>query len=227
MDKHFESLTRLYLRLKGYIASNLILHSDEDGNSKSELDIVAIRMPHHSQEYRWVDVLDYLECSDSRIEILLGDVKNYVKLDKVKFNKGLRKDRESIKQLINCLGVFEALTDDHVDKFQLNLNLHRNKELNGFAVFDENLSLGKFRFKFTFFCRSLKEWDGSGFKYIHGEKMIDFAWECLNETKKIKSCSRRYDFGGWNELEKYVRFFKGQKEKVDLIQFEEYCKSLK
>jgi hypothetical protein len=225
MDKHYESLTRLYLRLKGYIVSNLILHSDQDGNSKSELDVVAIRMPHHSQEYRWVEVQDYLDCSDTRIEILLGDVKNYTKLDNVKFNKGLRKDKESIKQLIDWLGVYENVTDDQINKFENNLNLHRDKELNGFAEFVEDLSLGKFKFKFTFFCPSLTQWDGKGFKYIHGKEMIDFAWECLNEARKVKTCSRRYDFGGWNELEYYVKFFKGKQDQVTLEEFEEYCKN--
>jgi len=69
--------------------------------------------------------------------------------------------------------------------------------------------------------------NGMGFKYIHGEEMIAFAWECLNETKKIKTCSRRYDFGGGNELEYYVRFLKGKKDKVTIKDFEEYCNSIK
>lgn len=223
MDKHFESLTRLYLRLKGYVCSNLILHSEEEGNLKSELDIVAFRMPHHSQEYRWVNVPDKLNCSDSRLEILIGDVKNVSKLDKVKFNKGLRSDRESIKQLIDWLGVYEKVSEDCVDKFENCLNLHRTKDLKGFSEFDEDLPLGKFKFKFTFFCPSLIEWNGDGFKYIHGQELIDFAWECLNETTKIKTCSRRYDFGGWNELESYVRFFKGKQKKVTIDEFQDYC----
>lgn len=223
MDKHYESLTRLYLRLKGFVTSNLILHSDQNGNSKSELDVVAIRMPHHSQEYRLVNVPDYLDCSETRIEILIGDVKNYFKPDKLEFNKGLRKDRESIRQLIDWLGIYENVTEKEINMFEFNLNLHRNKELNGFAEFNEDLPIGKFKFKFTFFCPSLQKWEGIGFKYIHGKEMIDFVWECLNETKKIKTCSRRYDFGGWNELQHYVRFFKGRTNEPTIEDFEEYC----
>ena len=120
MDKHYELLTRLYLRLKGYVTSNLILHSDQWGNSRSELDLVAIRMPHHLQEYRQVNVPDYLDCSKTRIEILIGDVKNYAKLDDVKFNEGLRKDRESIRQLIDWLGIYETVTNEQIDKFEFN-----------------------------------------------------------------------------------------------------------
>lgn len=148
-------------------------------------------MPHHSQEYRWVNGHDYLDCSKNRIEILIGEVKNYAKLDNVKFNKGLRNDRESIKQLNDWLGIYEKVTDDQIDKFEANLNLHTKETLNGFSEFNEDLPLGKFKIKFTFFCPSLPKWGVKGFKYIHGEEMIDFVWDWLNETNKIKTCSRR------------------------------------
>lgn len=224
MDKHYELLTRLYLRLKGYIVSNLILHSEQEGMSKSELDIIAMRLPYHSQEYRWVEVTDYLESSESIIEILIADVKNTKNLEKVKFNEGLRKDRGSIKQLIDWIGIYESVGDEEINKFESVLNLHRNNKLSGFAELDEDLLLGKFKIKFTFFCPSLPVWNGKGFKYIHGKEIIDFIWECLNESRKVKTCSRRYDFGGWNELEDYVRFFKGKNEKITKEEFEEYCK---
>jgi hypothetical protein len=225
MDKHYESLIKLYLRLKGYVVTNLILHSEIDGNSKSELDIVAIRMPYHIQEYRQVNVPDYLECSNTRIEILIGDVKNYTNLNAVEFNKGLRRCKNSIKQLIEWLGVYQTITETEIAKFEFHLNLHRNKELKKFAEFEEDLPIGKFTFKFTFFCPSLPEWNGIGFKYIHGNEIIDFVWECLNEVKKIETCSRRYDFGRWNDLEQYVRFFKERNDKPILSEFEEFCQN--
>ncbi len=155
MDVHYEFLTRLYLRLKGYVVSNLILHSENQGNSKSELDIVAIRMPFHSQEYRWVNVPDFLESSNDRIEILIGDVKNHKKLDNVKFNKGLRNDRETIKQLVDWLGIYENVDEEIITKFEEYLNLHRKTNWDNFAEFKEDLALGRFNFKFTFFCPSL------------------------------------------------------------------------
>lgn len=227
MDTHYESLSRLYLRLKGFLTSNLIIHSDNDGNSRTELDILAVKMPYHSQDYRWVNVADFLGSTNSRIEIIIADVKNHSKIETVKFNSGLRKDKESIRQLIEWIGVYKSVNDEQLERFTKYLNLHQIKDLNGFAQFDEDLKLGKFRFKFTFFCPSLAKWDGIGFKYIDGQEMIDFIWECLNEVRKIETCSRRYDFGGWNELDVYVRFFKGKLTKVTLQDFENYCNSLK
>lgn len=227
MDEHYEFLTRLYLRLKGFVVSNLILHSENKGNSKSELDIIAIRMPFHSQEYRFVDVDDYLESSIDRIEILIADVKNHKSLNNVKFNKGLRNDRQAIKQLVDWLGTFQEVNDEVINKFEECLNLHRNRDWVGFVAFSEDLPVGRFNFKFTFFCPSLPEWGGQGFKYVHGDEILSFIWECLNESKKVEMCSRRYNFSGWNELEKYVRFFKGKQDKVSLQEFEEYCQKLK
>ncbi len=224
-NKHYESLARLYLRLKGFLVSNLILHSEQQGNLKSELDIVAMRMPYHNQDYREVNVSDYLDCSNSRIEILIADVKNSHELNSVKFNNGLRKDDQSIKQLITWLGVYKTIDSELINKFKNCLNLHRLKDLKDFAEFEENLEFGKFKFKFTFFCPSLEPWNKRGFKYVHGDELITFAWECLNETTKPEKCSRRYDFTAWNELEFYVKFFKEKEDKPNLDEFNNYCKN--
>lgn len=213
VDKHYEYLAKLYLRLKGFLSSNLIIHSDVYGNCKSELDIIGVKMPFHSQEYRSVKVEDYLESSNTKIEIIIADVKNTTKHWKVKFNDGLRNDDSSIRQLIEWIGIYESTQTEHIKKFKQYLNLHTKKDWNGFANFDEDLKIGKFNIKFTFFCPSLPKWSKNGFKYIDGQEMIDFIWECLNETKPIPKCSRRYDFRAWNDLEKYVRFFKKNKKK--------------
>lgn len=220
MNKHYEFLTKLYLRLKGYVVTNLIIHSDVQGNSMSEIDILGIRMPFHFQEDRQVNVIDDLECFPDRIEILIADVKNTKNLSQVKFNKGLRNEEESIKKLVGWLGCYEILSDEILKKFSLHLNLHANNQLNDFSQFNDDLKVGLFNFKFTFFCPSLDIWNGKGFKYINGTQMIDFIWECLNEKEIIETCSRRYNFEGWNEFTDYIKFFKESKTKVVLSDFE-------
>ncbi len=220
MDKHYEYLTRLYLRLKGYLVSNLIIHSEVPGNSSSELDILGYRMPFHAQKDRKVNIHDFLESSNERIEIIIADVKNCKNIDNVKFNEGLRKDSSSIKKLIEWIGCYEKVNEELVNKFELYLNLHKKKDWENYSHFDEDLPDGKFRFKFTFFCPSLPAWNGLGFKYIHGEEMNNFIWECLNNLNKIDTCSRVYSNKGWNELEEYVKFFKKSTKKTTLIEFE-------
>jgi hypothetical protein len=225
MDKHYENLAMLYLRLKGFIVSNLIIHSVQQGNLDSELDIIGYRMPHHKQEDRKVNIEDELECSESRIEVIIADVKNTTEKNRVKFNKGLRKSESSIIKLINWIGCFPEINEELISDFKDNLNLHRSDNLNGFAKIEKDYEEGKYSIKFTFFCPSLEKWNEKGFKYINGQEMIDFIWECLNNKNEIITCSRQYDFTGWNELEDYIRFFKYSENKVTLASFESYYKA--
>lgn len=227
IDKHYEQLTKLYLRLKGCFVTNLIIHSKEKGTSKSELDVLAVRMPFHSQNYRSVEVEDLLELSNERIEIIIADVKNVRKIDSLKFNKGLRSCKDSIKQLVEWLGIYENVTEKEIESFEESLNIHKRKDLNGFLIFNEKTTICNFTIKFTFFCPKLDAWNGEGFKYIHGDEMIDFCWECLNISNPIEDCAREYNYENWNELEIYVRFFKEKKEKVSKQDFEDCFKRKK
>lgn len=227
LDGHYEQIAKLYLRLKGFWVNNLIIHSDEKGKNKSELDILAIRLPYHSQDFRQVDVDDYLNCSEDRIEIVIADVKNTKSLRKVKYNDGLKKDKGSIKQLINWIGLVKKTDQALVEKFTNCLNMHDN-EHSGYTTLTQDLEHGKFNIKFTFFCPSLNKWDKSinktGYKYIHGDEMFDFIWSCLNTSKKIPTCSRRYGYDGWKDLTVYVKFFKNKDQKVTIEQFEDHFK---
>jgi hypothetical protein len=219
LNLNYETLVKLYLRLKGYLVSNLIIHSEIHGNNASELDIIAIRMPLHNQNFRKVQIEDYMESSNDSIEILIADVKNVNSLKKAKFNNGLKDNFKSIEQLIGWIGITNIENKLFIDKFYKYLNLSVD-DLNGFATFHENTTFGKFTFKFTIFCPNLDKWNGSGYKYIHGEEIINFIWECLNNQKEIESCSRNYNYENWDEYEKYVRFFKNSLTKPTIIDFE-------
>lgn len=225
LSKDYENLTKLYLRLRGCLVSNLLLHNEHGGGLRSELDVVAVRMPRHSQEYRSVNNDDYIGFSNDRINILIADVKTYNDAAKLKFNDGLR-TRESVRQLIDWLGVFPVVDDVLVDNFLECLNAHRKKDWSDFPELKFENSFGKFVIKFTFFCPKLTAWNGGSVKYVHGAEILDFCWMCLNETVKIETCSRRYDFMRWNDLESYVRFFKGRVTKPNFAEFESYCGSL-
>lgn len=225
MDKYCEVLTRLYLRLNGYLVSNLIIHSAKHGNNSSEIDIIGIRMPFHMQEDRQVLKEDELECSNQRIEILIADVKNVNNKNRLRFNDGLRNNRESIKKLVNWIGCFQSVDDVLIDEFEKYLNLHRVKNWEGFATFNKNLDHGLFQFKFTFFCPSLNEWDGAGFKYVNGNQMVSFIWECLNKNKLITSCSRCYNLHNWNEFEPLVQYFKSLSTEPTFQTFKEFLKT--
>lgn len=136
-NTHYEYLSKLYLRLNGYIVSNLIIHSNEIGASKSELDIIGIRMPYHNQIDRNVTTSEFLECRKDCIEIIIADVKNVKNNNKVKFNDGLRKHNSSVFKLIEWLGIYEKNEKDCVEKFKLYLNSHGSEKFKSFTQFEE------------------------------------------------------------------------------------------
>lgn len=222
VDAYYEKLTRLYLRLKGYFVTNLIIHSSVPGNLSTEIDIIGVRFPLHNQDDRKVNVIDILESSSERIEILIADVKNVSKLESVEFNPGLRSNRESIEKLINWIGCFNATDVELVDKFECHLNLHRDPQINGFSEFAYDNEFGKFLFKFTFFCPSLSPWTNKGFKYISSDELLNFTWECLNKIIVIESCSRTYNYNMWNEQKEMVMFFKKEEKQVTKEVFEKW-----
>lgn len=208
-----EDLARLYLRLNGFWVQNFIIHSNKQGSESSELDIIAIRLPFHNQNDRGVETSNYLEVSNNKIQIIIGDSKN-IKIKKdLKFNDGLRKHEESIIKLIRWIGIADSELDIYIfEQFKKNLNIHRDPNHIGFPSFDYKTQFGFFDIKFIFFCPSLEEWNSEGFKYIHGKELIDFVWKCLNTNNIIDNCSRRYNYIHWREYTKIVEYFKSRNE---------------
>lgn len=201
-----ERLCRLYLRLNGYFVNNLLIHSSYHGNLQSELDIVSVRFPYHSQPERAVESSPFLELDKQRIEILLADVKGGKELE---FNKSLRGSRDSIIKLLKWIGLFEKNeVEDCAVRLSDALNeIHRNP-INEFKVIDFASSVGAVRIKLTFFAMSLPRSGQNELKYIHGQEVIDYCWTCLRVTEQIDSCSRNYNYEMWGEFEDLVTYFK-------------------
>lgn len=224
LDTHYEYLAKLYLRLKGYYVNNLIIHSADKGSSGSELDIIAVRLPFHLQKDRQVLIEDFLNSSSSSVQVIIADVKNYAKWRALEYNKGLRRNDDSIGKMLEWIGCFQEVTPKIVEEIKFLLNLHDSKKLENFPVYSCSNSIGNFELKFTFFCPQLSPWTDVGYKYVDGEEMMNFIWTCLNDQTVIDTCSRKYNTSGWMELELYVLFFK-RSQKVPLIsEFEAYFK---
>lgn len=146
-----ESLCKLYLRLNGYLVTNLIIHSGQQGNSDSEIDIVGVRFPYHEQEDRGVSSSDFLEFNNERIEVLIAEIKSGNQA--LKYNKGLRKNKGSISKLIRWIGIFNKKEfNDAIDDICSILDtVHRIKS-NSFIFKDYDLESGRFRIRFIFFA---------------------------------------------------------------------------
>ena len=44
-----EKLTRLYLRMNGFLSEGFIVHDTVNGRNLSEVDVIAVRFPYHSE----------------------------------------------------------------------------------------------------------------------------------------------------------------------------------
>ena len=49
-----EAFVTLYLRLNGYFTSGFIVHSSVPGRNTTELDVLAVRLPHNAEFAREV-----------------------------------------------------------------------------------------------------------------------------------------------------------------------------
>lgn len=201
-----ELLSALYLRLNGYWVTNLIIHSDSQGNHRTELDIIAVRFPLHSQVDRQVETSKYLEVDSKRTEILLADVKGGKELS---FNKSLRKERASIEKLLRWIGIFsEEELKANFDNIEYHLNdIHTNRK-NRFRNIDLHLEAGKFRIKMTFFAFNRAMSTDNDLKYVHEQEILSYCWKCLQIIAPVNTCSPQYDYTHWKHFEPIVRYLK-------------------
>lgn len=219
MGEHYEQLASLYLRLNGFVSSNLIIHSDKKGSNKSELDHVAFRMPLHRQPDRNQPTSSYLELPDDRIQIIIGDSKSTKHPSDVLFNKGLSDDDESIEKLLEWIGIFDIIDEDLVHAIREKLSQRIGDDIDGYNRYNHETEFGRFQLTFLFFCPYLEAPESGQLKYIHGQEMLDYCWACLNKANKPSTCARTYSLTNWNDLTRYVEYFKNIKAPGSMSEF--------
>ena len=77
-----ETLVSLYLRLNGYFVSGFIAHADY--GVRTEMDVLAVRFPLHSEPEREVLPCDRLAVPNDEIDFIVGEVKGGT--ENVRFN---------------------------------------------------------------------------------------------------------------------------------------------
>jgi len=208
IQDHYENLASLYLRLNGFVTLNLIIHSEEHGYEKSELDFLAVRMPLHQQNDRNVATSEFLELPKDRIQIIIGDSKSSANINNVKFNNGLKDNQESIKKLLEWIGIFEIIDNALIQSIQSHLQIEIKDFNKGFNYLDFDTAFGRYRLIVLFFCPTQSSSNDGEMKYVHGQEMIDYCWKCLNKEHEPDECNRTYSLKHWHELKPYVAYFK-------------------
>lgn len=199
-----EAVVTLYLRLNGYFTSGFIVHSDVAGQNRTELDVLAIRLPHNAEPERGVAGAPELDRWGDGIDFIIGEVKS--RRQPFQFNEALRASPQAVASVLRWWG---HLTEDEV------------LALRDAVVQALGPSLGatgaptvacprQARIRAILFCpeqaaarRPEQAW------FIPGSPLFQYIWTCLRPNAPRDACATVYDYGRWgSDLESIVDYFK-------------------
>lgn len=197
-----ELLVQLYLRLNGYFTTGLILHSSIWGQSRTQIDCVAIRHAHHSQPDRVINCSEFLEIDNKKTDILFCEVKNEPAL--LKFNDALKNNSSAIKDALLWIGTFKKNDmDDITEKLSPIFQDDVDKQ-----DMIEGITFNKYRVRPLLCCPNVDVYKSDKWCLTGGE-IFGYIRQCLNPIEKRKSCSTRYNFMQWGypfyKIIKYIK----------------------
>ncbi len=211
-----EKLAALYLRLNGYFSTGLIIQSAKDNNVDGEVDIIGVRFRNHRQEDRLIECSKYLDIpTDSKIDVIIGEVKGQD--EKLQFNPSIRENDDRRYKLLTWLGFLE---DKDIEKINEELRTKiQTKEINSSEKFERiDYSIGNsiISIRPILFAPDQPKPRHNQVKFINGQQMIDFCWECFRPESRRIPCETDYrSIDAWGEqFEDLVRYFK-QKAKSE------------
>ncbi len=198
-----EAFVTLYLRLNGYFTSGFIVHSEIPGENKTELDVLALRLPHNAEPVRGVDPAPELETWDGGIDFIIGEVKSHGQ--RLQFNEALRKSRDSVATILQWWG---HLTPDEVEQLTDPVVAILAPQP-GAVKAPTVLCPRNARVRAVLFSPEENARRRNQAWFIHGPPMFAFIWKCLRPATPRVACATAYDFGRWGrELEPIVGYFK-------------------
>src|ERR1039458_9289476 len=71
-----EAMVTLYLRLNGYFTTGFIVHSPTPARVMTQLDILAVRLPHNAEPDRLIECAPALDTWKNGIDFIIGEVKS-------------------------------------------------------------------------------------------------------------------------------------------------------
>jgi hypothetical protein len=199
-----ESLTTLYLRLNGFFTSGLIVHSPGAQGNRTQVDVLAVRFPRHTQPEREVGSAAELECSDVSIDIVLGEVKS--RGEPLQFNSALRESVEALAGVLQWVGAFtDSEIGELADKTRLALQPGEIAKPRAPVVEGPR----GMRIRGLLFSPECNTRRGNQPWFLHGPPIFNYLWRCLHPQVPRMLCATKYDFGLWgSELEPLVRYIK-------------------
>jgi hypothetical protein len=185
-----ESLCKLYFRLNGYFTTGLIIHSEEHGNNRTEIDCIGIKHPYHDQSEREVPPSEFLEIPAQEVDIIICEVKSDPK--GLSFNEPLLHDTCALDAVIRWIGVFNENTRQVVVNRLFPLLTDKSTA----EDFRNGISIEGYRIRPLLCCPpQFKEIPDKW--CLYGSEIFAFIDKCFNPLERRDSCSTRYNFQQW------------------------------
>jgi hypothetical protein len=201
-----EALVGLYLRLNGYFTTGLVVHSNEWGSNRTEIDCLAIRLPNHRQPDTGIDSAPFLHLRRNCLDLLICEVKSSPK--SLEFNEKLRDESEVLEYVLKWAGVLDS---GDIQKVADSLRRILKDGFRG-KLAHVGILEGHVRVRGLLACVSASKAEPCNGWCLLGSEILRYANECFNPPHRRLTCSTRYDLQLWGSwLGPIVEYFKGLK----------------
>lgn len=203
-----EYLVNLYLRLNGYISTGLIVHTPTWGQTATDIDIIAIKHPHHQQNDREIQTSNFIQVpsdKQDKIDVIFCEVKNTP--EALRFNNPIKNDVNTIIKSLNWLGLIPT---GEVDDLAVKI-IEMFKDNAPIALTSTGVTYENFNFRALLCCPNLHTPYGQW--ALNCNEIFTFISRCLCPEEPRNTCSTRYNFKQWGFITSdIVKYFKENKQ---------------
>lgn len=202
-----EALVALYLRLNGYFTSGLVVHSDQWGASRTELDCLAVRFPSHAQPDTEAPTAPFLRPHSTCIDLLICEVKSSP--ESLEFNKRLREEVGVVEYVLQWAGILDPKAITSVaESLRAILKVGLSSKSASAGIIE-----GQVRVRGLLCCPPAVKVEPPDGWCLLGAEILGHARHCFDPRRPRYSCSTRYDLQLWGSwLGPLVEYFKGLKK---------------
>jgi hypothetical protein len=198
-----ERLVLLYLRLNGFFISGFIAHSPVQNQALTEIDALAVRMPHSAEPEREVGPHELLDLSSEHTDLVICEAKS--RGGQLCFNQALTAEPHAAAKVLRWSGLFLE-----TEVPALATNLQRVLAPRPLPSDAPPTIIGprEARVRCLLFSLERNARHPNQAWFITGTEVFDYVHRCLSPSEPRASCSTSYDFGLWGDGEPIVRYFK-------------------
>jgi hypothetical protein len=197
-----EALVALYLRLNGYFTTGFIVQSSNCGRVTTELDVLAVRLPHNAEPDRVIEGAPELDRWDGGTDFIIGEVKSHS--EPLQFNPAVR----SAKAVSTILQWWGHLTPEEVAGKAADV-LAILQPLPGATAAPTVPCPRDARVRAILFSPETRSRRPEQAWFIPGPPIVRYIFQCLHPDEPRDTCATNYGAAQWGVgLAPLVAYFK-------------------